>query len=73
MTNTKASLFRLDIQNGVSQNAGKYKHRGFLQSQSVYSSYHMIQNFGGRKFWRNCLHQKLTDNILVNAQNIQHA
>ena len=33
--------------------------------------YHTIQNFGGRKFWRNSSHQKLADNILVNVRNFQ--
>ena len=32
-------------------------------------SYRMIQNFGGRKFWRNDSLQKLADNILANAQD----
>ena len=31
--------------------------------------YRTIQNFGGRKFWRNDSWQKLADNILANAQN----
>ena len=31
----------------------------------------MIQNFEGRKFWWNSLHQKLAENILANAQNCQ--
>ena len=32
-----------------------------------------MQNFGGRKFWWNISHQKLADNILLNAQNFQNA
>ena len=31
-------------------------------------NYPMIQNFGGRKLWRNSSLQKLADNILANAQ-----
>jgi len=29
----------------------------------------MIQNFGGRNFWRNSSQQRLMNNILVNSQN----
>jgi len=29
----------------------------------------MIQNFGGRNFWRNSSQQRLVNNILANAQN----
>ena len=35
--------------------------------------YHMTQNFGGRKIWRNSSHQKLANNILVNDQKIVKA
>ena len=37
------------------------------------TDYCTIQNFGGRKFWRNSSHQKLADIILVDAQNFQNA
>ena len=36
----------------------------------LFIAYHMIQNFGGRKLWKSSSHQKLADNILVNAQNL---
>ena len=35
--------------------------------------YRTIQNFGGRKFWRNGSQQRLADKILANEQNtIRH-
>ena len=37
-------------------------------SYQLLTYYHTIQTFGVRKFWRNSSHQKLVDNILVNAQ-----
>ena len=37
-------------------------------SSSTSIRYRTIQNFGGRKLWRNSSLQKLVDNILANAQ-----
>ena len=40
-----------------------------VSPHQTFPLYRTIQNFGGRKFWRNNLCQKLADNILANARD----